>query len=227
MLFKLLTLFLTLLSLSQGTMDAYVDSMSLGGNLFLVNREYSIDQTYVPRDLVRPQVLCLYDTVTLRKEAAQALEQLFRAAKDEADYDLIAVSGYRSFGKQRDIHQNKINSVGRKAALRVSAPPGCSEHQLGLAVDIGRKKAPGLNESFGSSPEGKWVAENCHRIGFIIRYKAEWEEITGYAYEPWHIRYVGKEHAKVIYQLDIPFETYIAQLRDAVWTVGPEGEDTQ
>ncbi len=225
MLFKLLTLLLTLLSLSQGTMDAYVDSMSLGGNLFLVNREYSIDQTYVPRDLVRPQVLCLYDTVTLRKEAAQALEQLFRAAKDEADYDLIAVSGYRSFGKQRDIHQNKINSVGRKAALRVSAPPGCSEHQLGLAVDIGRKKAPGLNESFGSSPEGKWVADNCHRFGFIIRYKAEWEETTGYAYEPWHIRYVGIDHAKRIYEMDIPFEYYIQTLRKAQFQRADEGRE--
>lgn len=222
MLIKLLSLLLTLLSLGQGTVDRYVSEMSLGGNLFLVNREYSIEQSYVPNDLVRPEVLCLYDTVTMRAEPAKALEELFRAAKDEAGYELIAVSGYRSYGKQREIHQNKVNAVGKKNALRVSAPPGCSEHQLGLAMDIGRRKSPGLNEAFGASPEGQWVAENAHRFGFIIRYKAEWEEITGYAYEPWHIRYVGREHAEKIYELDIPFEYYIRQLRSAQYALKDE-----
>ena len=223
MLSKLITLILTLLSLGQGTVDAYVDQMSLGGNLFLINREFSIEQSYVPCDLVRPDVPCLYSDITMRREAAKALELLFQAAKDEMGYDLVAVSGYRSYGKQRDIHQNKVNQVGKKNALRVSAPPGCSEHQLGLAMDIGRKKSPGLNASFGDSPEGQWVAENCHRFGFIIRYKAEWEEITGYAYEPWHIRYVGAEHAFRIYELDIPFEYYIRQLRQAQEKLQREG----
>ena len=219
MLIKLISLLLTLLSLGQSAVEGYVSEMSLGGRLFLVNREYSIGKSYVPNDLVKPDVDCLYSDITLRAEAARALEELFRAAKEEAGFDLTAVSGYRSYGKQQAIHQNKVDQVGQKKALRVSAPAGCSEHQLGLAMDIGRKKSPGLNESFGATPEGEWVAENCHRFGFIIRYKAEWEEITGYAYEPWHIRYVGREHAERIFELDIPFEYYIRQLRQAQYAL--------
>ncbi len=209
---RILSLLLTMLTLGQGAVTAYVDDLSLGGYLFLVNREYAISSDYVPDDLTEPKVL--------------ALEEMFEAAKKDG-VQLAAVSGFRSYGQQAAIHERKIQLKGKKQALRVSAPPGCSEHQLGLAMDLGTKKSIKLNESFGRTPEGQWVAENCWRFGFIVRYKAEWEDVTGYAYEPWHIRFVGKEHAKVIYDLDIPFETYIAQLRDAVWTVGPEGEETQ
>ena len=105
--------------------------------------------------------------------------------------------------------------MGKTKALLLVAPPGASEHQLGLAMDLGSKKNTSLTESFFDTAEGKWVAENCHRFGFIIRYKEEWTDITGYAYEPWHVRYVGPEHAARIHELDIPFETYVAQLRQA------------
>ena len=216
---KLLALLLALISLGQGTVNGYVDDMSLGGNLFLVNREYAITAEYVPGDLIKPDVRKTNSDITMRAEAAHALEALFAAAKEEMGYDLAAVSGYRSYGQQASIHERKVKAVGKKAALRVSAPAGCSEHQLGLAMDIGTRKNTSLTESFGSTPEGIWVAENAHRFGFIIRYKAEWEEITGYAYEPWHIRYVGVEHAACIYELDIPLEYYIAQLREAQWAL--------
>ena len=212
---KLLALLMALLSLGQGTVNAYVDEMSLGGYLFLVNREYAITSDYVPGDLVKPDVRKTNSDITMRAEAAHALEALFAAARKEMGYELVAVSGYRSYGQQASIHERKVKAVGKKAALRVSAPAGCSEHQLGLAMDIGSRKNTSLTESFGATPEGIWVVENAHRFGFIIRYKAEWEEITGYAYEPWHIRYVGAEHAARIYELDIPFEYYIAQLREA------------
>lgn len=212
---KLLALLLMLLSLGQGAVDAYERDMSLGGSLFLVNREYAITSAYVPADLVKPNVKMTNSDITMRAEAAHALEALFAAAKAEAGYELIAVSGYRSYGQQASIHERKVKAVGKKAALRISAPPGCSEHQLGLAMDLGCKKNTSLTEAFGRMPEGLWVAENAHRFGFIIRYKAEWEDITGYCYEPWHIRYVGVEHAQRIYELDIPFEYYVAQLREA------------
>lgn len=89
----------------------------------------------------------------------------------------------------------------------------------------------GLEEEFGDSPEGIWVAENAHRFGFIVRYKRGWEDITGYAYEPWHIRYVGVEHATAIAELNIPFEEYLELLQgqrtgalgDAVETEEDEG----
>lgn len=216
---KLLALLMMLLSLGQSAVDAYVDDMSLGGTLFLVNREFAISRDYVPQDLVKPRVKCLYSDITMRQEAALALEELFAAAQEEGGCHLEAVSGYRSYGQQEAIHTRKVKSVGKAAALRVSAPPGCSEHQLGLAMDIACKRSPGLTAAFGQTPEGMWVAENCYRFGFIIRYKAEWEEITGYAYEPWHIRYVGKEHAERIFRLDIPFEYYVAQLRQAQYAM--------
>ena len=225
MLAKLLSLLLTLLSLGQTAVEAYVNEASLGGNLFLVNRDYAISADYVPGDLVMPKVLGGNDTTMMRAEAAQALEELFTAAKEEEGYLLVAVSGYRSYGKQASIHQRKVQTVGKKEALRVSAPAGCSEHQLGLAMDVGRKSNTNLSKSFGDSPEGQWVAENAHRFGFIIRYKAEWEDVTGYMYEPWHIRYVGKDHAARIYELDIPFEYYVAQLRAARAAVAGEGTE--
>ena len=222
---RLLSLLLSLLTLGQSAVTAYVDDMSLGGYLFLVNREYAVTSDYVPNDLTEPNVLGGGEATRMRYDAALALEDMFSAAKEEGLY-LRAVSGYRSYGQQASIHERKVQLKGKKEALRVSAPPGCSEHQLGLAMDLGPKKNIQLTAAFAKTPEGQWVAENCWRFGFIIRYKAEWEDVTGYAYEPWHIRFVGKEHAKVIYQLDIPFETYIAQLREAVWTVGPEGDET-
>ncbi|MBR1584762.1 MAG: M15 family metallopeptidase [Clostridia bacterium] len=211
---KLLALMMMLLTLSQGAVEAYENEMSLGGNLFLVNRDYALASTYAPDDLVKPKVKGVSDGTMMRAEAARALEEMFQAALDEGNHQLYAISGYRSYNKQNVIHTRKVRQVGKAAALRVSAPPGCSEHQLGLAMDLGCKTSMHLTESFGQTPEGIWVAENCHRFGFIIRYKAEWEEITGYAYEPWHIRYVGAEHAARIHELDIPFEYYVASLRE-------------
>ena len=105
------------------------------------------------------------------------------------------------------------------------APPGSSEHQLGLAMDLGCKRNSSLTESFGNTDEGAWVRENCARFGFIIRYKAEWTETTGYSYEPWHVRYVGEEHAQRIAEMDIPLEDYTAQLRRAKDTFAARGEE--
>ena len=215
MLAKLLTLLMMLLSLGQDVIGQYADEMSLGGNLFLVNRDYALASDYVPNDLTRPDVQMTSSNIKMRSEAAAALEEMFQAAKDEMGYTLVAVSGYRSYGQQSAIFERKVKNVGKKAALLLVAPPGCSEHQLGLAMDLGCKRNTSLTESFINTPEGAWVAENAHRFGYIIRYKEEWTEITGYSYEPWHVRYVGKEHAQRIHALDIPLEYYIAQLQEA------------
>ena len=212
---KLLSLLLAFLALGQGTVDAYVEQMNLGGYLYLVNRDHTLPSDYVPPDLIHPQVRTTDNEITMREEAAHALEAMFAAAKEEQGLTLVAVSGYRSYGRQASIFQRKVNSVGKKKALLLVAPPGASEHQLGLAMDLGTKKDTSLSEAFFDTPEGKWLAENCCRFGFIIRYKKEWTEITGYAYEPWHVRYVGKEHAQRIYEMNVPLETYIAQLREA------------
>ena len=126
------------------------------------------------------------------------------------------MSCYRSYSKQSLLYTRKVNRTGSEAeADKLVARPGTSEHQLGLAMDLKATPTSNLSASFAKTKQGQWVAENAHRFGFIIRYKEEWTDITGYAYEPWHIRYVGKEHAAIIYEMDIPLETYIAALRAA------------
>lgn len=214
MLVKILALLTMLLSITQQTLDGYVDQMNLGGNLILINREFMLAENYVPPDLVRPDVNCLYSNIKMRAEAAEALKEMFDAAKQEG-YRLVAVSGYRSYGQQSNIFDRKVKSVGKTEARLLVADPGASEHQLGLAMDLGSKENTSLAASFGSTAAGRWVNEHCYEYGFIIRYKEEWTEITGYAFEPWHVRYVGKEHSMRIGELDIPLETYIETLREA------------
>ena len=224
MLSKTLAMLMVLISLGQGVIGDYEDQLSLGGTLFLVNREYMITADYVPDDLVMPSVRRTSASVLMRKEAAEALEALFNAAKQEHNYTLVAVSGYRSYQTQQNIYRRRVKNAGQKKADLYVALPGSSEHQLGLAMDVGRRSNTKLKEAFGDSPEGKWLAENCYRFGFILRYKQEWTETTGYAYEPWHIRYVGLEHALRIKELNIPFEDYIALIRSAGQPLTEQGE---
>ena len=212
MLKRILSLILIFLSLGQESVRQMEDQLSLGGNLFLVNKEYMIGADYVPDDLVMPDVKKSSSAVLMRKEAAQALEEMFAAAKEEK-ITLVAVSGYRSYQTQRAIYNRRRKVAGKAHVERFVAVPGASEHQLGLAMDVSRSKTAGLKASFGKTKEGIWLAENCYRFGFILRYRQEWEEVTGYGYEPWHIRYVGKEHALRIRELDVPLEEYVEALR--------------
>ena len=212
MLSRLLALIMIFLSLGQETIRQYEDQLSLGGNLFLVNKEFMIGADYVPDDLVMPDVKKSSSAVLMRKKAAQALEEMFAAAKEEK-ITLVAVSGYRSYQTQRAIYNRRRKAAGKAHVERFVAVPGASEHQLGLAMDVSRSKTAGLKASFGKTKEGIWLAENCYRFGFILRYRQEWEDVTGYGYEPWHIRYVGAEHALRIRELDIPLEEYIEALR--------------
>ena len=223
MILRMMSLLVALLSLGQAAIVRYESEMNLGGYLFLVNRARPISADYVPPDLVRPDVKSTSDAVLMRHDAARALEKMFLAAKEEENYTLIAVSGYRSYATQSSIFSRKVSNVGRKNALLYVAPPGCSEHQLGLAMDLGARRNTSLEASFGDTDEGKWVAQNCWRFGFILRYRDEWTPVTGYAYEPWHVRYVGEEHAARIFEADIPFETYIAQIREAMFAYLVQG----
>jgi len=217
MIAKAVSLLAVFLSLSQAGLNAYVEQTSLGGMLYLVNRRYVLSRQYEPPDLVAPRVSGGDKAGNLlRQEAALALEELFTEASAQG-YELVASSGYRSYKKQATIWDNKVKQAGRRKAALYVAPPGASEHQLGLAMDLARKSNGHLNAAFGKSEEGRWVADNAHRFGYIVRYREKWTEITGYADEPWHIRYVGKEHAQAIHELDIPLETYVQQLSAAAF----------
>ena len=143
----------------------------------------------------------------MRKEAAGALEKLFSAAKRKKMF-LYAVSGYRSYERQRELFkQNKKKDD--EAANRYSARAGQSENQTGLAMDVTCEAVDfKLCEDFEETKEYEWLRENAHRFGFVIRYPREKEEVTGYRFEPWHLRYVGKKIAKELYENELTLEEY-------------------
>jgi zinc D-Ala-D-Ala carboxypeptidase len=181
--------------------------------LILVNKEYGLPDGYSPEDLVRPNVTFSFgnqdiEKSYMRKEAATALEQMFTDALQNG-VQLAAVSGYRSYDRQVNVFNAEVEKVGEEQAVQVVAYPGNSEHQTGLAMDISSASANyELSEQFGETPEGKWIAENAHRFGFIMRYPKGKEQITGYDYESWHFRYVGIKAATEIYENQLTLEEY-------------------
>ncbi len=178
----------------------------------LVNRLYPLPSTYIPSSLVVPNVKFnfsyLSDKRKRRKVAADALEKLFEGGKKK-NIELYGVSGYRSYARQKEIYDRNIASRGQSATDAVSAKPGSSEHQTGLTIDVSAKSVNfRLDQSFGDTKEGKWLAENAHLYGFIIRYPYGKSSITGYSYEPWHIRFVGKTVATYLYENNLTLEEY-------------------
>lgn len=156
----------------------------------VVNKHRPLDPpSYVPDYLIRVQ------TEHLRAEAAKAYQRMAEAA--EADgVNLVAVSGYRSYGHQASLYDSYVAQYGQETADTIAARPGYSEHQLGLAMDVANADAAcALQDCFEDTPVGAWVAERAWEYGFIIRYPKGEEAVTGYAYEPWHLRYVGTDLA--------------------------------
>ncbi|KEF36802.1 D-alanyl-D-alanine carboxypeptidase [Schinkia azotoformans MEV2011] len=181
--------------------------------LVLVNKNNALPKDYVPQDLTVPNVnfpFQEYDSKKLmRKDAATALEEMFWEAKRE-NINLYAVSGYRSYDRQNEIFASKVIRSGMESAGQFSAKPGESEHQTGLAMDLTSPSVNyGLSQQFGETKEGQWIKKNAHKFGFIIRYQKGKESITGYQFEPWHVRYVGKNAAQVIAEQNLTFEEYI------------------
>lgn len=178
----------------------------------LVNKKYSLDENYIPEDLVTvdvPTVLENPEVKQLRQVAAKALKDMFDKAK-ESDVSLHARSGYRSYQTQVQLFQNYLNKHGEEAANRYSAKPGQSEHQTGLVMDVTSESVSyQLLEEFGETTEGKWLSEHAHEFGFIIRYPKDGEDITGYIYEPWHIRYLGIDMATNVYKSGLTYEEYL------------------
>lgn len=183
--------------------------------LVVSNKERNLPDDYEPQDLVIPDVPFPFEEKAekkfMRKEAAKALEEMFADAKAN-HLNLYAQSGYRSFKRQKTVFASNVKRLGEEDAKRVSASPGQSEHQTGLAMDV---TSPDINYSlivdFEHTPEGKWVLEHAHHYGFIIRYPKGKEAITGYDYEPWHLRYVGKEHALYIKENELTLEEYLSE----------------
>ncbi|WP_238996701.1 M15 family metallopeptidase [Paenibacillus pinistramenti] len=178
----------------------------------LINKQFGLPEDYEPADLVYPDVPFTFsekiEKRMMRKEAAAALEDMFAAAKKDGIY-LAGVSGYRSYERQKTIFENYVKKDGEEKARTYSAYPGYSEHETGLAIDVsGSDGKCAAEDCFGGTPEAEWIAEHAPEYGYIVRYPEGKEDITGYKYEPWHIRYVGKEIAADIAKRNITLEEY-------------------
>lgn len=178
----------------------------------IVNPEYALPENYEPKDLVYPDVRFIFDEKIekrmLRKVAAEALEQLFAAAEDDGIY-LAGVSAYRSHATQKSLFNRYVERDGYDKAKTYSAVPGTSEHETGLAIDVTSSDGKcAAQDCFGGTKEAIWIAEHAADYGFIVRYPEGKEEITGYKYEPWHLRYVGVEMAQELHSDGITLEEY-------------------
>ncbi len=168
----------------------------------VVNKGRLLPSDYVPAGLAEPNVALRLAAsspeMKLQKVASEAMEKLFTAATNSGLHLMLA-SGYRSYTEQASVYSAEVQNNGQAAADSESARPGHSEHQTGLAADL---EPAGRNcevmSCFADTPEGKWLSANAYKYGFIIRYPKDKISLTGYAYEPWHIRYVGLDLAAEI-----------------------------
>lgn len=197
-------------SLLGGTFHANLPDRSIHSPLFVVNKEYKLSEHYAPAITT----ISAYGVGReIREDLLDPLTHLLEVSKADG-VDLHIVSGFRSYAKQNKVFSRKSGKVGTKKAADVVAIPGASEHQLGLAVDISYDNWMGINQNLENAKQGKWVRTKGYEHGFIVRYLREYEDVTGYSYEPWHIRYVGEAHSKRILELgEPPLEHYVSLLR--------------
>lgn len=178
----------------------------------LVNKQNKLPDSYSPPDLVYTDIPFIFqgksEKKKLRAEAASAISQLFAAANSQG-ISLLGVSGYRSHSTQTVLFNNYVKRDGYKKASTYSALPGTSEHETGLAIDVtgGNGRCP-AQSCFAGTPEANWLQEHAAEFGFIIRYPQGKAAITGYMYEPWHLRYVGQSIALEIMGKGITLEEY-------------------
>ena len=193
--------------MAEGIEIDIVDLESLDSINIVVNKTHDLPSDYEPEDLILPEVSTT-KKLYIREVIHEDLKEMFNDA-EEADILLSITSGYRSYSYQKTLFNNYVAKDGIEAASRYSARPGQSEHQTGLALDLASQSGKcTLSTCFKDTDEGKWLNENAWRYGFILRYPEGKEEITGYMFEPWHFRYVGKNEAQKIQDSGLTIEEY-------------------
>lgn len=186
-------------------------SNQLNKTTILVNKYIYLPEDYVPNNLTTISSDFSSSTRQLVYEAKEAFEKMASAAKEQG-YTIRAISAYRSYEYQKGLYDNYVQKDGVELADTYSARPGFSEHQTGLVVDIDNGTVDYNN--FESTEEFKWMDENAQNYGFILRYPKDKECITGYDYESWHYRYVGKEIATFIKNNNLTYDEYYARYID-------------
>ncbi len=171
----------------------------------LVNKVYAFPDNWEPTDLV---VVDDFRGQSLRKEAAEAF-QAFNAACNEQGFSIYVHSGYRSASFQQEIYDNMINTYGEEYTDKYISRPHQSEHQTGLSVDV---SIDGMDyNDLASNPYYSWFYDHLADFGFILRYPENKEALTGYHYESWHIRYIGKEESRKVLDSGLTYDEYMAR----------------
>lgn len=171
-----------------------VDGVTYINDILIVNGDYSLPADYNPG---------------VEQEVIEAYTELIDDAAEQG-FDLVIVSGFRSYQDQLEVYDHFVETLGQEEADLRTLPAGHSEHQSGLAVDIGSvESASTAAVPFGETPDYEWMKDVAHEYGFIVRYQEGKEDITGLGYEPWHIRYVGEKAATEIYEQDLVLEEYL------------------
>lgn len=183
-------------------------SENLNTNLILVNKYNYVTQDYIPENLEPIDTAYARSGMQLVSEAKNAFEELSQKAKEDG-MTILAMSSYRSYDYQVNLYNNYVETDGKQAADTYSARAGYSEHQTGLAVDVYNGVIP--YTSFEETEEFTWMQQNAYKYGFILRFPEDKTNITGYQYESWHYRYVGKEIAEEIYKNNLTLEEYLAK----------------
>lgn len=173
---------------------------------FLVNKYHTLNESYEVSELTTISKTYSYgDNQKLNKEAYEAFKNLADAAKEEG-HTILIVSSYRSHQRQDEVWKDYKASFGIKKADKYAARAGSSEHETGIAIDVADYNDK--NDKFGETESYKWMLENSYKYGYILRYPENKENITGYAYEAWHYRYLGVDLATKVYNEGITFDEY-------------------
>lgn len=178
---------------SKGYKITYENGAYYVDGYLIANKTYALSSDWKPQNTFKSVPNSGFAREPLNKEAYDAW-LLMKNDASALNLNLWAQSGYRSYDYQKELYENYVSRKGKAAADKSSARPGHSEHQSGLAFDLNT-----ITTSFKDTAEGKWVANNAYLYGYIIRYPENKTNETGYIFEPWHIRYVGKELAKALY----------------------------
>ncbi len=186
------------------------EAINQNTELVLVNKYNYLKEDFIPENLQSINSNYALGNMKLVSYAKEAFEKLSHAAKQEK-LNIIAMSTYRSYNYQVNLYNRYVENDGKEAADTYSGRPGHSEHQTGLAVDVYNIKETYTN--FENTKEFTWMQEHAHEYGFILRFPKDKVNETGYQYESWHYRYVGKEIAKYIKDNKISFEEYCATVK--------------
>jgi D-alanyl-D-alanine carboxypeptidase len=184
----------------------------------VVSKDYPLQETYIPKTLIYDKKFKIW----LCRNVQRAFYHMNRCMKKDGIDELVLVSGYRSYDYQKGLYEKKVNKMiergltldqAKLEAATIVAPPGCSEHQTGLAIDVTayamKDFEDPLCEEFENTLQSKWMLSNGYHFGFILRYPKDKIMLTGITYEPWHYRYVGKENARKIHELNLCLEEYV------------------